>query len=358
LAWEISGKPPARATRARFNSGFGYISKLAVTLLLCIGAHAETAASLNVEGSRALTAGNIVTALAKFRAAERLDPASPEIQLNLGLALIRAGKLVDAIQPLENAAHAPALAGEARTLLGVDYFESRQYDKAIAQLRDLEGAAHEDRVLYMLEESYRLTGKKAEARDAFRRINSRFPDSAWTHFLLGSAYEGQQQPEKAISEYRQAVEKDPAIPNARFAMGYLYWRQQDSEQARPWLEAEAKRGCHSLANFYLGEIARGNKKTAEAETLYRRAIACDPSNDDAHLRLGIVLTGQKRYREALAELKKAVQLAPGQATPHYHLGALYRQMGRTADAEAEYRKVREIHAATDNGVDVTGAAKP
>jgi hypothetical protein len=33
-------------------------------------------------------------------------------------------------------------------------------------------------------------------------------------------------------------------------------------------------------------------------------------------------------------------------------------MGRKAEAAAEYRKVREIHAATDNGVDVTGDAKP
>jgi Flp pilus assembly protein TadD len=70
------------------------------------------------------------------------------------------------------------------------------------------------------------------------------------------------------------------------------------------------------------------------------------------------MADQKRYREALVQLKKAVELEPSQSAPHYHLGALYRQMGRKADAAAEYRKVREIHAATDNGVDVTGDAKP
>jgi Flp pilus assembly protein TadD len=52
-----------------------------------------------------------------------------------------------------------------------------------------------------------------------------------------------------------------------------------------------------------------------------------------------------------------VQLEPRQSAPHYHLGALYRQIGRKVEAEAEYRKVREIHAASDNGVDVTGDAK-
>ncbi len=348
-----------RVTLGRFSWAYGCISRfVAVVLLLCLSANGETAASLNAEGSRALTVGDVAAALAKFRAAEHLDPANPEIQLNLGLALIRAGKLADAIKPLENAAHSPALAGEAHVLLGVDYFESRQYDKTIAALKDLQNNAHQDRVLYMLEESYRLTGKKAEAREAFRQINSRFPDSAWTHFLLGSAYESQQQPEKAISEYREAVAKDPSIPNARFAIGYLYWRQQNSEAARPWLEGEVKNGCHSLANFYLGEIARADKDPSKAESLYQRAINCDPSNADAHLRLGVVLTDQKRYREALPELKRAVELSPDQPTPHYHLGTLYKQMGHKADAEGEYRRVREIHAATDNGVDVTGAAKP
>ena len=346
-------------TRERFSWDFACISKfVAILLLLCLSANGQTAASLNAEGSRALTAGDVAAALQKFHAAARLDPANPEIQLNLGLALLRAGKLADALAPLQNAARSPASSSQAHVLLGVDYFESRQYAKAIDELKSLQNSAQQDRVLYMLEESYRLTGNKAAARDAFREIDSRFPDSAWTHFLLGSAYENQQQPEKAIAEYREAVNKDQAIPNARFAIGYLYWRQQNPEQARVWLEQEAQRGCHSLANFYLGEIARGDKDAAKAEGFYRRAIACDASNADAHLRLGVVLTDQKRYREALAELRKAVSLSPDQATPHYHLGALYRQIGRKGEADAEYRKVREIHAATDNGVNVTGAAKP
>ena len=326
-------------TRERFSWDFACISKFAaLVLLLCLSANGEaaaSAASLNAEGSRALTAGDVATALQKFHAAARLDPANPDIQLNLGLALVRAGKLADALAPLHKAARSPATSAQAHMLLGVDYFESRQYAKAIGELKNLQNSGEQDRVLYMLEESYRLTGNKAAARDAFREIDSRFPDSAWTHFLLGSAYESQQQPEKAIAEYREAVNKDPAIPNARFAIGYLYWRQQNPEQARAWLEQEVQRGCHSLANFYLGEIARGDKDPAKAEGFYRRAIACDASNADAHLRLGVILTDEKRYRDALIELKKAVALSPDQATPHYHLGALYRQMGRSAWAWCE-----------------------
>jgi tetratricopeptide (TPR) repeat protein len=146
---------------------------------------------------------------------------------------------------------------------------------------------------------------------------------------------------------------DPTIPSAQFAIGYLYWRQQDFEDAREWLGKEAAAGCHALANFYLGEMARGEKQLTNAEKLYRRALECDPSNEQAHLRLGVVLGDQHRYEEAITQLKEAARLRPDESSAHYHLASIYSHMGRTAEAKAEYSKVRQIQAAKDNGVDVS-----
>jgi len=319
---------------------------------------AQSADSLNAAGNRALATGDLKTAISDLQRATRLAPANHRIQFNLGLALIRAGRLDDAVSPLRQAEEDVSLSGEAHFLLGAAFFESRDYERAIRELQGLTESAHAERVLYMLEESSRLTGRAGEAREAFREINRRFPDSAWTHFMMGAAYESQQQPEKAIAEYQQALEKDAAIPNADFAIGYLYFHQQDTESAGKWLEREAARGCHSLANYYLGEISRAEKDWRAAEVSYRRALVCDPSNGDAHLRLGIVLADQKRFTEAIAQLRAAARLQPNESAAHYHLASIYRQMGRTSDAEIEYKKVRQIQAAKDNGVSVTGESKP
>jgi tetratricopeptide (TPR) repeat protein len=280
------------------------------------------------------------------------------VQLNLGLTLIRKGQLEQAIAPLRKAAEDPVLAPEAHFLLGADYFQSGEYAKAVTALDGLENAAHSEQVLYMLEESYRRTAHIEEAKQAFHQLLSRYPDSAWTHYLMGTAFEEQQQLDKAIEEYKQALAKDAAIPNANFAIGYIYWRQQDTENAREWLQREANKGCHGLANFYLGEIARGEREEQLAETLYRRALQCDPTSGDAHLRLGIVLADEKHYKEAITQLKQAIRLQPTASSAHYHLAEVYSQTGRSVEAKAEYEKVRQIQAAKDNGVDVTAPAKP
>ncbi len=280
-----------------------------------------------------------------------------QIQFNLGLALLRKGRLSEAIAPLEKAARDPALAGEAHYLLGVDYFESKSYANVVRALAGLNNSAHAERVLYMVEESNRRTGHIEEAKAAFHTLITRYPDSGWTHYLMGTAYEDQQQLDKAIDEYKHALEKDPDIPNADFAIGYLYWRQQDMQNASEWLQKEARKGCHGLANFYLGEIFRADKNFAEAESRYRRALECDPASAEAHLRLGIVLADQKRYTEAAAHLKEAIHLQPDGSSAHYHLAEVYTRLGRSAEAQSEYRKVRQIQAAKDNGVDVTRSAK-
>lgn len=303
----------------------------------------------------ALSAQNTI---AELEQAARRFPDNKQIQFNLGLALVQKGQLRSAVAPLERAAQDPALANEAHFLLGADYFEDNKYELAIEELRGLENSEHAERVLYMLEESERRTGKVEEAKATFHNLITKYPDSPWTDYLMANAYEDQKEPEKAIEEYQAALKKDTAIPNANFAIGYIYFRQQDTENAKQWLQKETAKGCHGLANYYLGEIARGEKNLKQAESFYRRAIECDPTQGDAHLRLGTILGEQKRYPEALAELRQAVHLEPDQSSPHYHLGALYKLMGRTADAEAEYKKVREIQAATDTGVDVTRGPKP
>ncbi|HZS56194.1 MAG TPA: tetratricopeptide repeat protein [Bryobacteraceae bacterium] len=283
--------------------------------------------------------------------------AEARLQLDRGLELVRKGKLSEAIAPLRRAAAEPTLAADAHFLLGVDYFESKEYAKAIEELKGLENSDHSERVLYMIEESSRRTGRVGEAKAAFHQLLTRYPDSAWTHYLMGTAYEDQQELEKAIGEYKQALQRDPEIPNANFAIGYLYWRQQNTEEARQWLKNETSKGCHGLANFYLGEIARAEHDNKTAEFQYRRTLECDPSSAEAHLRLGTVLGDQKHYTEAITELKQAIRLQPNESSAHYHLAEAYSQMGRKADAEAEYNKVRQIQAAKDNGIDVTKVSK-
>ena len=108
-----------------------------------------------------------------------------------------------------------------------------------------------------------------------------------------------------------------------------------------------------MANYYLGEVRRGNGEPQQAETLYRRALNCDPANEDAHLRLGMLFESEKRYPLAVTQCRQTIRLQPKVARAHYHVASVYRAMGRKADSAAEFAKVRRLQAAADNRVDVT-----
>jgi tetratricopeptide (TPR) repeat protein len=338
-----------------------FCSCLLLLFLAGLGEHsilfAQTAEQLNQNASRALAAGQLDAALSQLQQAAKRFPQNTRIQYNLGLALSRKGRLREAVAHLKKAAAEPGLAAEAHFLLGADYFEDKDYAAAITELRQLDHSVQRERVLYMLEESSRRMGHLDEAKVAFHELIANYPDSAWTHYLLGNAYEDQQELDKAVEEYKQALGKDPSIPNAQFIIGYLYWRQSDTENAREWLEKEAAKNCHGLANYYLGEISRTEKDLPKAESLYRRSLACDGSNSNAHLRLGMLLEEEKRYEEAAAQLKEATRLAPDVSSGHYHLASVYRSLGRKTEAQIEFDKVRRIQAGKDNGVDVTRGAK-
>lgn len=291
------------------------------------------------------------TELEQFQAAEKSDPSNLGVQFNIGLILLRTGQFKAALPHLQRAAADPSLVSEARYLLGTAYFAVGDYPHAAEALRDLPSPAQAEHVLYMLEESYRLTGKIPQARDTFRELNRNYPDSAWTHYLLGAAYENQAENEKAIAEYKAALEKNPTHPNASFAIGYIYWRDRNFDKATPWLQKElALQPCHSLAAYYLGEIARTSQDLKTSKDLFRRAIDCDNGNVKARVSLGIVLAALHEESLAIQEFQQAIRLDPLNPTPHYRLAVLYKELGRKKEANAEYARVKELQTASGQTV--------
>ncbi len=336
-----------------FKPNFAATVLLAGSTALLASINDQSAQQVNAAASRAIDAGHFTEAVSDLQTALGRFPNNRQLQFNLGLALVRLGRLSAAIAPLQKAAQDPALAGEAHFLLGVGYFENKQYKSAITELSGPTSGGPRERVLYMLEESYRRSGRVSEAKTTFHDLFTLYPDSAWTHYLMGSAYEDQHEPTKAEEEYQQAVQKDPTLPNIDFTIGYVYFRQGNIAEAQQWLGREVVRGCHSLANYYLGEIARANGELQKAERLYNRALFCDPANADAHLHLGMLLESERRYSPAILQLRRVIQMQPNLVSAHYHLAAVYRAMGRKADSDAEFARVRRIQASTDNGIDVT-----
>lgn len=89
-----------------------------------------------------------------------------------------------------------------------------------------------------------------------------------------------------------------------------------------WKTAEAKLDSwlaghpnDPRALFDAGYVADVQNRTADAASLYRRAVTADPNAFDAHLLLGILLAREGKTEEARPELVRATQLDPGEGGP-------------------------------------------
>jgi protein O-mannosyl-transferase len=108
----------------------------------------------------------------------------------------------------------------------------------------------------------------------------------------------------------------------------LVWRE--SESLWRWA-VEVDPDC-SVCHGKLGESALGGPggqtRAAEAEGLFRRAIALRPDLPDAYYNLGTALVLQGRYADAEAPLRSFMERAPWSVSGPERLGLVYLLQGR------------------------------
>ena len=90
--------------------------------------------------------------------------------------------------------------------------------------------------------------------------------------------------------------------------------------------------CHGKLGESVLTGTDGITHVAEAEGLFRRAIALRPDLPDAYYNLGTALVLQARYREAEAPLREYMTRMPGAAAGPERLGLVYLLEGRHAEA--------------------------
>ena len=102
--------------------------------------------------------------------------------------------------------------------------------------------------------------------------------------------------------------------------------------------------ARSSSSYYtLGQYYDGTQEWDKAIAAYRKAVAADAGNVDAHGALGVALAQGGRYAEAETALRRAVALAPGRAALRNNLGYVLLLAGKAHEAVAELTAVVEQH---------------
>ena len=168
-----------------------------------------------------------------------------------------------------------------------------------------------------------LIGSQAQmdkSVDFFQQAIARAPDYALAHAGLGEAY--------ARQAFLRALDRKDSLARARAAVTRAL-------ELEPNL-AEAHTGLADIKYFFEWDWVG-----AEAE--YRRAIALNPGDSDAHQSFGAFLNSQDRLSEGLAYSREAARLDPLSVGPIHDMAINAMIRGDLDAAAAGFRHAIEIN---------------
>jgi len=237
------------------------------------------------------------------------------------IALLRAGRVVEALPRCQDLiarrpAHAPG-----HTLLGVAYRLQGKLTEAadcFTQAIALDGG--DILALNELGNIRWQEGQVGEAAALYQRILVLQPETPGVLINLGNALARLGRPDEAVPVYEQAALLQPDSVDARLglatALGSLGHHQraltlyQEIEQVRPDFPG-------LQVNFGLAWMKLG--RCDEAIAHYDRAIALHPDDYMAHNNRGNALRSQQRNTEAIASFRHALAIKPDHANAHSNL---------------------------------------
>ncbi len=161
------------------------------------------------------------------------------------------------------------------------------------------------------------------------------PINANTHFAAGQLAEVQDQPAKAIEQYKAALKLKPDLLPAMFQLGSLYTQMGLYPEAiETWQKYVTATKGSAAAYSNLGFCYELAHKPDEAEEAYKKGVASNPHEQPVRVNYGLLLARQGRMEEAMAQL--GAVLSPAEV--HYNIGSVLEQQGKTDQARAEYQK--------------------
>jgi tetratricopeptide (TPR) repeat protein len=283
--------------------------------------------------------GNYTAAQSTLEQALKQNPSDQYARSFLALSRAATGGCDAAVNELSEA-YTTARNPDLRRLAGLGlaqcHMANNRLDAALPIVMQLEKQFPADAdVLY---EAAKLHMKAWN--DVVFQMFQKTPASYRVNQISAEIFEIQGRYADAISEYRKAIEKNPAAVNLHFRLARALLMESHSpdamSEAHREFEAELKLNPNdAVAEYEIGQILLAENKTQEAAPRLERALALSPDFPEALLAVARLRSEAKRNDEAIHLLERAVRLEPENESAHYNLMLAYRNAGRSEDALRE-----------------------
>jgi len=324
---------------------------------------------LYAEAKAAETAGDLVTATAKYEAILQASPRLGSAYNNLGAIYVRQRQYEKAAAVLQKGLKIDRKMVSASALLGISLYEMGEYAKARPHLEAaLRGNPVDDNAALFLANDLIKLDELPLAADRLRKLSQRQPDnpeiwyllgkvhmklseqalqklnaidanSVWAHEISGEMMESMQNYEGALFEYKKAVELAPAQPGVHYLLGNVYWFLKMWDPAMEQFRAElANDPANCQTHWKIGNVlVEQGAEPQEAVIELDKSIELCPTLMQARVERARVLLKLGRATEAVSDLEMAEKADPSEISVHFLMAQAYRNLGRTRESQAEMK---------------------
>ncbi|CAB9525760.1 cycle protein 27 homolog [Seminavis robusta] len=164
---------------------------------------------------------------------------------------------------------------------------------------------------------------------------------AWC--IVGYEFTAQEDFDKAIACFRNAIRSDDRHYNAWYGLGAIYHRQEKYDLAEYHFErASSINPQSSVLRCNLGISQFSNGKAYLALATLEEAFRLDPRNPQARFQRATIFSALNRPAEALRELEKVRNAAPREATVHFAIGKMLKRCGRLEEAMKSFLTAMDL----------------
>ena len=169
------------------------------------------------------------------------------------------------------------------------------------------------------------------------------PKNSAAYFGLAESYSELDQTAEAIANYEKAIDTNNDLTEIYVPLGILYYQNGDIAKADEILtKALAKSPESAEAQFFFGLVRSAQNRNEEALSAFAKAKTLDPTNADAFFNSGETLVKLKRLDDAIPDYEKATQLKPTNFDAWFSLGEVYFTLGNYPQAIKAYQAAAKL----------------
>jgi tetratricopeptide (TPR) repeat protein len=289
--------------------------------------------------------GRYVDAIEQYKRALALDGRNQGIRFNLAVAYYKTTRIVSASKELEAVVAAQPENRNAVLLLADCNLRLGEFKRVIELLTPVERAEPDNRaVAYMLGMALINDKQLDKGQERIERI-LRDGDSPEAHVMMGTTYLTVTEYDKALKEFKRAVELSPKLPSVNSLYGQTLVHMGATEEAMAAFRRELEINPNDFDScLQMGVLLKQDEKLDEARDYLLRALTVRPSEPNARFYLASIDVAQGKLNEALPLLEQLVKDAADFVAAHVMLATVYYRMRRKADGDREKAIVNKLNA--------------